>query len=282
MTLDDSLDALITLALREDLGDEGDLTSRAVVPATLRAHGRLVAREPIVVAGLAVAAAVCARVDPALELRPRAAEGDRLASGAALAELEGPARSLLAAERTVLNFLQRLCGVATLTRRYADELEGSRCRLLDTRKTTPGHRALEKAAVRAGGGSNHRMGLFDRMLIKDNHLAAAGGLREAVLAARAGKGALLELEVEVDTLAQLREALDLGVPLVLCDNMPPATLREAASLRDRLAPKTLLEASGGVTLETVAEIGRTGVDFVSVGALTHGARAVDIGLDFDA
>ncbi|MHB1843633.1 MAG: carboxylating nicotinate-nucleotide diphosphorylase [Deltaproteobacteria bacterium] len=273
------VDELISLALREDLGPTGDVTSAAALPASARFQGRFVAREPLVVSGLDVAARVFERLDPALAFRPLAAEGDALGQGAPHAEVTGDARALLAGERTALNFLQRLCGVATLTSRFVEQLSGTGCRLLDTRKTTPGHRLLEKAAVRAGGGQNHRMGLFDGILLKDNHLAAAGGLRAAVLAARARGGALLRLEVEVDRLAQLDEALSLGVEIALCDNFALPELREAVARRNRVAPKTLLEASGGVRLDTVREIGRTGVDFVSAGVLTHGARAVDIGLD---
>ncbi len=279
--LDEATEALIALALREDLGPAGDVTSAAVLPAAAGCAGRIVAREPIVLAGLEVARAVFARVDPAVRFQSHLIDGTRVAAGLSLAEVTGPARALLAAERTALNFLQRLSGVATLTARYVERIAGTRCVLLDTRKTTPGLRAQEKAAVRAGGGRNHRWGLFDAILIKDNHVAIAGGLRAAVEAARAHAGHLLGIEVEVDTLEQLREALALGVEVVLCDNMPPGKLAEAAALRDRLRPATRLEASGGVTLENVAEIAKSGVDYVSVGALTHAARAVDIGLDLD-
>ncbi len=279
--MDEQIDALITLALREDLGPSGDVTSTAVLGPAAGCAGRLVAREPIVVAGLEIARAVFARVDPSVRFTSHLIDGTELLPGKALAELSGPARSVLAAERTALNFLQRLSGVATLTAAYAQELAGTRCRLLDTRKTTPGWRALEKAAVRAGGGHNHRMGLFDGILIKDNHVAAAGGVRQAVEAARRGAGALLKVELEVDTLDQLREALALGVEVVLLDNMKPETLKAAVKLRDELSPRTLLEASGGVRRETVGAIARTGVDFVSAGALTHSAPAVDIGLDLD-
>ncbi|MHB8418148.1 MAG: carboxylating nicotinate-nucleotide diphosphorylase [Myxococcales bacterium] len=300
--MDEQTEALIALALREDLGPSGDVTSAAVLGAAAGCAGRLAAREPLVLAGIEVARAVFARVDPAVRFRSHLLDGTAVPKGASLAEVEGPARSVLAAERTALNFLQRLCGVATLTSRYVAALAGTRCRLLDTRKTTPGFRALEKAAVRAGGGHNHRMGLFDGVLIKDNHVAAAGGIRQAVEAARRGAGAvesdaaassvglrpsaggaglLLKIELEVDTLEQLREALALGVEVVLLDNMGPADLAAAVALRQELSPRTLLEASGGVTLANVAQIARTGVDFVSSGALTHGAAAVDIGLDLD-
>ncbi|HUB07290.1 MAG TPA: carboxylating nicotinate-nucleotide diphosphorylase [Myxococcales bacterium] len=279
--MDEATESLITLALREDLGPSGDVTSAAVLGPAAGCAGRLAAREPIVLAGLEVARAVFARVDPGVRFQSHLQDGTAVEAGRAVAEISGSARSVLAAERTALNFLQRLCGVATLTSRYVAKLAGTRCRLLDTRKTTPGWRALEKAAVRAGGGHNHRMGLFDGVLIKDNHVAAAGGVRPAVEAARRGAGALLKIELEVDTLEQLREALGLGVEVVLLDNMKPDTLAAAVKLREELAPKTLLEASGGVTLENLAAIAATGVDFVSSGALTHSARAVDIGLDLD-
>ena len=275
----DLVDELVDLALREDLGPTGDVTSEAALPLGARFSGRFVAREPLVVSGLAVAARVFARLDPGVALRAAVAEGSALEKGGVLAEIEGDARAVLAGERTALNFLQRLSGVATLTRRFVERLEGTGCRLLDSRKTTPGHRLLEKAAVRAGGGHNHRMGLFDGILLKDNHLAAAGGLGPALLAARSRGGALLRIEVEVDTLAQLDEALALGVEIVLLDNFEPAALREAVARRNARSPRTLLEASGGVGLETVGEIARTGVDFASAGVLTHGARSVDIGLD---
>jgi nicotinate-nucleotide pyrophosphorylase (carboxylating) len=279
MAIDEATEALITLALREDLGPSGDVTSSAVLSASASCTARLVAREPIVVSGIEVARAVFARVDPGVRFSSDRMEGTPVKAGQVLAEVEGLAVSILAAERTALNFLQRLCGVATLTSHYVAKLAGTRCQLLDTRKTTPGFRALEKAAVRAGGGHNHRMGLFDGALIKDNHIAAAGGVRQAVEAARRRVGALLKIEVEVDTIEQLHEALRLEVEIVLCDNMSPAQLAEAVKARDQLRPATRLEASGGVTLDNLAEIAKSGVDFVSSGSLTHSARAVDIGLD---
>jgi nicotinate-nucleotide pyrophosphorylase (carboxylating) len=280
--IDEATEALITLALREDLGPSGDVTSAAVLGGALGCTARIVAREPLVLSGLEVARAVFARVDPQIRFAGHLLpEGTRASPGLVLAEITGLAAPILTAERTALNFLQRLCGVATQTARYVERLEGTHCRLLDTRKTTPGFRTLEKAAVRAGGGHNHRMGLFDGVLIKDNHIAAAGSLRSAVEAARNHAGALLQIEVEVDSLEQLREALELGVEMILCDNMGPARLAEAVRIRDELRPATKLEASGGVTLDNLAAIAKTGVDFVSSGALTHSARAVDIGLDID-
>jgi nicotinate-nucleotide pyrophosphorylase (carboxylating) len=277
----EAVEQLVELALREDLGPSGDVTSAAVLSPASRCRGDIRAREPLVLAGLEAAERVFRKVDPSVGFLVLAAEGTEVNAGTAVVRVEGASRSVLAAERTALNFLQRLSGVATLTRRYVERLAGSRCRLLDTRKTTPGHRALEKQAVRLGGGANHRMGLFDGLLIKDNHIAAAGGLRRAVAAARRKGPRQLRLEVEVDDLRQLREALDLEVEMVLLDNLGLNGLRAAVALRNRLSPKTLLEASGGITLNTVAAVASTGVDFVSVGALTHSAPAVDLGLDLD-
>jgi nicotinate-nucleotide pyrophosphorylase (carboxylating) len=275
----DLVDRLVRLALEEDLGPSGDVTSAAIFGPHDMAKGFLVAREPMVVAGLEVVARVYAALDPRVHFRPLCADGDHRPAKERLAEVAGPARALWAGERTALNFLQRLSGIATLTGAFAKAIEGTGCRLLDTRKTSPGQRLLDKAAVLAGGGHNHRMGLFDGILIKDNHIAAAGGLSEAVTRARAGAHALLRIEVEVDSLAQLEEALALPVDVVLLDNMSLEDLRRAVERRNSLKPGVLLEASGGVRLENVRAIAETGVDFISSGALTHGARAVDIGLD---
>jgi nicotinate-nucleotide pyrophosphorylase (carboxylating) len=277
--LPDDVVQLVELALREDLGPSGDVTSTAVLSPSSRCHAEIRAREPLVVAGLEVAELVFRKVDPSLEFRVLVADGNEVRAGAAVARVSGASRSVMAGERTALNFMQRLSGMATLTRRYLERLSGTRCVLLDTRKTTPGHRYLEKQAVRLGGGKNHRMGLFDGVLIKDNHIAAAGGLRRAVEAVHRAGPALLRVEVEVDDLGQLREALGLEVELVLLDNLGLNQLREAVALRDRLHPATRLEASGGISLNTVAAIASTGVDFVSAGALTHSAPAVDLGLD---
>ena len=271
--------ALVDLALREDLGPGGDVTSSLVLPETLQARARFVAREPLVVAGLEVAALVYRRIDSAVSFTPLVPMGDFVANGQPIAVVSGPARALFAVERTALNFMQRLSGIATLTRQFSERLVGTQCALLDTRKTTPGHRILEKEAVLLGGGKNHRMGLYDGILIKDNHVAAAGGIGPAVRAARAGAHALLRIEVEVDTLAQLEEALEGMVDMVLLDNMNVPTLRRAVALRDARKPSVLLEASGGITLDNVWTIARSGVDYLSVGALTHSARSVDIGLD---
>ncbi len=270
---------LVRLALEEDLGPAGDVTSEAIFGPHDLAKATFVAREEIIVAGLEVAARVYAELDGRVHFRPLCADGDQREKGQPLAEVAGPARALLSGERTALNFLQRLSGIATLTRAFAKAIEGTGCRLLDTRKTSPGHRVLDKAAVRAGGGRNHRMGLFDGILIKDNHIAAAGGLSQAVQRARAGAHALLRIELEVDSLSQLEEALGLPVDIVLLDNMSLADLRTAVERRAIRKPGLLLEASGGVQLETVRAIAQTGVDFISAGMLTHGARAVDIGLD---
>jgi nicotinate-nucleotide pyrophosphorylase (carboxylating) len=275
----DAVDRLVALALEEDLGSAGDVTSNAIFGPHDIAKAEFRAREPLVVAGLEVAGRVFAALDHGVHFRPLCADGETRDRGQALAEVAGPARALWTGERIALNFLQRLCGIATLTRQFAKAIEGTGCRLIDTRKTSPGHRVLDKLAVRAGGGTNHRMGLFDGMLIKDNHLAAAGGLAQAVQKARAGAHALLRVELEVDSLAQLEEAFGLPVDIVLLDNMSLADLRMASQRRALKKPSLLLEASGGVRLDTVRAIAETGVDFVSAGILTHGARAVDIGLD---
>jgi nicotinate-nucleotide pyrophosphorylase (carboxylating) len=274
---------LVELALQEDVGP-GDLTSQAVIPEDLPGRAVFVARAPGVVAGLPAAALVFEVLDPRVVFRPLAEDGTAVARGARLAEVSGPMRSVLSGERTALNFLQHLSGVATQTRRYADAVAGLKCRVLDTRKTLPGWRLLEKYAVRRGGGHNHRLGLYDGILIKDNHLAALGlgrkEIRKAVEAARALAGPGVPVEVEVDNLDELDEALRCRPDVVLLDNMPPEQLREAVRRRDAAAAGTLLEASGGVTLATLRAVAETGVDRVSVGALTHSAPALDIALDY--
>ena len=275
-------DALIRLALTEDLGATGDRTSLATIPETTRARANFVARSGGVVAGLPVAGRVCEAVSAELAFTPTVADGTTTERGTVVATVSGPLRAVLAAERTALNFLQRLSGVASLTRKYVEAASGFRAKLLDTRKTTPGWRLLEKYAVRAGGGTNHRIGLFDGILIKDNHLAGLGGdVRAAVEAARAYPGnAGLPVEVEVDTLDQLEHALAVRADIVLLDNMSLDQLRTAVARRDAVSSATLLEASGGVNLSTVRDIAATGVDRISVGALTHSAPALDIGLDY--
>jgi nicotinate-nucleotide pyrophosphorylase (carboxylating) len=272
-------EALIDLALAEDIGG-GDITSAATIPAMMQAEGTLLAKAPGVISGLEAAAAVFTRVDPAVRFIPLVNDGDRVAPMAPIATVSGPARSLLAAERVALNLLQRLSGVATETACYVDAVVGTRARVVDTRKTTPGLRALEKAAVRHGGGANHRFGLTDGVLIKDNHLAAVGGpdrVTRAVTTARAGAPHTLKIEVEVSTLDELAEALEAGADIVMLDNMDVPTMRKAVAMT---AGRALLEASGGITLGTIGEIAATGVDLISVGALTHSAPALDISLDF--
>jgi nicotinate-nucleotide pyrophosphorylase (carboxylating) len=269
------VERLVDLALEEDLG-LGDATSEATIDAAARATGRFLAKDDLVVAGTAVAARVFERLGAAC--RFDAGDGARVARGAFFGTAEGPARALLAAERTALNFLQRLSGVATATRACADALAGGggRTRLLDTRKTTPGWRRLEKDAVRAGGGSNHRISLGDGILVKDNHVAACGGVAEAVRRARARGNALLKVEVEVVDLAGLDEAIAAGADIVLLDNMDDGALSEAVR---RAKGRVLLEASGNMTLERLPRVAATGVDFVSMGAITHSARAVDISFE---
>jgi nicotinate-nucleotide pyrophosphorylase (carboxylating) len=277
---------LVRLALEEDLGTAGDLTSQAVIPAELAGQAVFVARVRGVVAGLPAAALVFAKVDPGVVFTPLVEDGSAVQPGARLATVRGPMRSILTGERTALNFLQRLSGVATQTARHVAVVKGLSCQVLDTRKTTPGWRLLEKYAVRMGGGHNHRMGLGDGVLIKDNHLA---GLRiadrrlqieEAVRRARQRYGNTVPLEIEVDTLEQLEAALAARPDIVLLDNMGPEQLREAVRRRDAVAPGVQLEASGGVSLDTLRAIAESGVDRVSIGALTHSAVALDIGLDY--
>ena len=271
----------IRRALEEDLGPEGiDVTSVALVPESERAEAHLVARERCRLSGVDVAAAVFREVDPALECEATARDGTDVAAGEVVLKVSGSARSILTAERTALNFIQRMCGIATVTARYVAAAGNPRVQILDTRKTTPTLRTFEKYAVLCGGGTNHRYGLFDAVLIKDNHLAAwarhHGGVGEAVRAARE-RFPDLKIEVEVDTEEQLREALEARPDWVLLDNMSPERLRRCVELC-RGVCRT--EASGGITLETIAEVAATGVDAVSVGALTHSARAVDLALDF--
>jgi len=269
------VERLVDLALEEDLA-LGDATSEATIDAAARATGRFLAKDDLVVAGTAVAARVFERLGAAC--RFDAADGARVAKGAFFGTAEGPARALLAAERTALNFLQRLSGVATATAACVAALAagGGRTRLLDTRKTTPGWRRLEKEAVRAGGGVNHRFSLGDGILVKDNHVAACGGVAEAVRRARARGNALLRVEVEVVDLPGLEEAIAAGADIVLLDNLDDAALAEAVR---RAKGRVLLEASGNMTLDRLPRVAATGVDFVSVGAITHSARAVDISFE---
>jgi nicotinate-nucleotide pyrophosphorylase (carboxylating) len=268
---------LIELALDEDLG-RGDITSQATVgPTGPVITADMVAREPIVAFGVDVAAAVFALVDATIELDSVVPEGARLDRGGLLMTVRGPAHGMLAAERTALNFVQRLSGVATFAKRYADQVAGTRAKVIDTRKTTPGFRALEKAAVVAGGCCNHRFDLGSGILIKDNHIAACGSVRAAVEAAKARAPHPLRIEVEVTNLGELDEALAAGAEIVLLDNMSPAQVEVAAARAH--GRNVVVEVSGGVTLATIGDYARAGADLISVGALTHSAPAVDIGLD---
>jgi nicotinate-nucleotide pyrophosphorylase (carboxylating) len=283
-------DRLVELALAEDLNSAGDLTGQAVIPADFEASTVFVARAAGVVAGLPAAALVAHRFDPRLRFAPTVADGAAVSACAQLATLSGPMQSILAAERTALNFLQHLSGIATLTRRFIDAIAGLPCKILDTRKTLPGWRSLAKYAVRQGGGCNHRMGLYDGILIKDNHLAAlrvalkdaAGEVQSALANAAVYVSAFpkLETEIEVEDLAKLEQALACRPNIVLLDNMNLDQLRQAVKIRDAQALGILLEASGGVNLSTVRAIAETGVDRISVGALTHSAPALDIALDY--
>jgi nicotinate-nucleotide pyrophosphorylase (carboxylating) len=278
MMLSPLLDAIIDRALAEDLG-AGDVTSEALVPETTRAVARAVAKQPLVAAGADAFARVFYRVDPGVRVESLVADGSSVAAGTALWVVEGRARALLAAERTALNFAQRLCGIATLTARFVAAVpSGSKLRIVDTRKTTPGLRALERAAVRAGGGHNHRDHLGSAILIKDNHVALAGGVAAAVAKARARATHLTRVEVEVDTLEQLDEALAAGAEVVLLDNFTNAAVEAALS---RTKGRALVEVSGGVTLERIAELARLGVDLVSLGAITHSAGSSDISLEIE-
>lgn len=277
----DHSEILIDLALTEDIG-EGDVTSSYFVPDDRMARAFVAVRKSGVVSGVGIAARVFAKVDTSLEIEILIPDGSRVSEGALLIRVEGKARSILTAERTALNFLQRLSGVATLTSLYVEAIKGTHAQILDTRKTTPGYRGLEKQAVVHGGGVNHRMGLYDRAMVKDNHLVAEGGLKAiqgAILHLKSEKPGV-EVELEADNLDQVTKFLGLeGVGHILLDNMSLSELRQAVAARgERSTP--VLEASGGVTLATLREIAETGVDFISVGALTHSAPALDIGLDF--
>ena len=277
----DEIRRAVQAALAEDIGP-GDATTLATVPAEAQAQAVMVAREPITVAGLEFAEAAFHELSPTVRFDQSARDGQSVAAGSNLLRISGPARALLTAERVALNFVQRLSGVATLTAQFVEAIRGTRAAILDTRKTTPGWRRFEKYAVACGGGRNHRFGLFDLILIKDNHLAALrdakpNAIAAAVLRARSAYPKL-QVEVEADTLDQVRQAVDAGADIILLDNMTTEQLRAAVSL---VAGRAKTEASGGVNLQTVRAIAETGVDFISIGALTHSARAVDIGLDFE-
>jgi nicotinate-nucleotide pyrophosphorylase (carboxylating) len=274
----ESLEALVRLGLAEDVGS-GDATTSATVAPAATGSAVIVAKEDLVIAGLSAAEAVFKACDPALDVAAHGPDGRRVLAGDVVLRVAGRLAPILTGERTALNFLGRLSGVATLTRRFVDAVHGTGARILDTRKTTPGWRALEKDAVRAGGGTNHRMGLYDFVLVKDNHVAAAGGVSAAVARVRESAARGLPLEVEVTTLEELEEALSLGVQRVLLDNMSLETMAEAVVRTHARGPdRPELEASGNVTLENVRRVAETGVDFISVGALTHSARAVDLSM----
>lgn len=269
----------VNKALAEDLGLAGDITTDATVPADATASAAFVVRKLGVISGIDVAQAAFAALDPSLSFDARISDGSVVKSGDTIARISGNARAILTGERVALNFLGRMSGISTLTRQYVDRIAGTRAAIVDTRKTTPGLRAFEKYAVRCGGGQNHRTGLFDAILIKDNHIVAAGGIEKAIAAARQHAGHMTKIEVEVDSLEQLDEALKYPIDAVLLDNMAPEMLARAVK---RVAGRALTEASGGVSLETVRAIAETGVNLISVGALTHSAPVLDIGLDFDA
>jgi nicotinate-nucleotide pyrophosphorylase (carboxylating) len=270
------LDDFINRVLAEDLGTGGDLTSKATIAANARFAATMNVREPIVVAGLEIAAAFFRTLDAEVAVEMPAQDGDRVEKGGILMTLDGNARAMLTAERSALNTLQHLSGIATLTRRYADAIAGTGAILLDTRKTIPGLRALDKYAARMGGAQNHRLRLDDGVLIKDNHVAVCGGVAEAVRAAKQANTGL-QVQVEVDRIAQIEPALAAGADRLLLDNMSVPTVREAVAL---VAGRVPLEASGGVNLDTIRGIAETGVDFISVGRITQSAPAVDIGLDY--
>ena len=270
------IEPIVRAALLEDLGRAGDVTTDSIIPADAQATVQLVSREPGVIAGLPLAELAWRQIDPAITVTVHLPDGSRVEPGSVIATASGPARGLLTGERVALNFLGHLSGVATGTATIADAIAHTRASVADTRKTIPGLRALQKYAVRCGGGANHRFGLDDAVLIKDNHIAVAGGIRPAVEAARANAGHLVKIEVEVDSLAMLAELLEVGADVVLLDNMGPHLLRQAVAM---VAGRMITEASGRITPETAVPIAEAGVDLISVGWLTHSARVLDIGLD---
>lgn len=277
----DTLDELVRRALAED-GAGADITTLSTVPAEQQARGTILTRQDGVIAGLAVATETFRLCDTRIDVRLLVEDGARVQAGQELVQLSGPARSLLSAERVALNFLGRLSGIASLTARCVSAIEGSRARILDTRKTTPGLRALEKEAVRLGGGHNHRFGLNDGVLIKDNHIKAAGGITRAIQAARRQAPHLLKIEIECETLAEVEEAIQAGADVILLDNMTTEQMTNAVTLVRRADPRVLLEASGniGTNMAKLAAVAATGVDFISLGALTHSAPNFDVSLEF--
>ena len=268
------IDKIIEMALAEDI-HTGDITTLSVLPKARRMRARLIAKEPMVLAGVTVAERVFAQLDPSTRFQAEFADGASLQTGDVIARIEGDAAALLQGERVSLNLLQRMCGIATQTATYVKEIEGTGARVVDTRKTTPGLRVLEKYAVRVGGGTNHRTGLYDGVLIKENHIAAAGGILEAVRLARAYIPHTLKVEVETETLDQVTLALKAGADIIMLDNMGLPEMREAVIL---IGKRALVEASGGVNLQSIRAIAETGVDIISVGALTHSVRATDISM----
>ena len=272
---------IIRHALAED-GAEADITTLCTVPAEQQAQASIIARQAGVIAGLTVAAATFRELDPQVFFEPLVEDGAAVQVGQVVARVSGPARSLLSAERVALNFLGHLSAIATVTARCVQALEGTKARILDTRKTTPGLRSLEKEAVRLGGGRNHRFNLSDGVLIKDNHIKAAGGIVQAIVLARRTAPHLLKIEVECETLAQVQEALEAGADVILLDNMPMESMRSAVELVRRNAPKVLIEASGNIGTNTakLAAVAATGVDFISLGAITHSAPNFDVSLEF--
>jgi nicotinate-nucleotide pyrophosphorylase (carboxylating) len=273
--------ALVRLALAEDVG-RGDATTIAIIPPARQARARIEAREAVIVAGLPIAPVLFEEHGAEAEIDIEVIEGERAAKGATLASIDGSASSILEVERTLLNFLQRMCGIATLTRRYVEAIRGTTARIVDTRKTIPGWRALDKYAVRVGGGTNHRFGLDDGILIKDNHLAAAGGVARAIERARCGAPHhLMRIEVECETLEDVAQAIAGRVDAILLDNMDLDTMREAVRRARAAIPAIVIEASGGITLERARPVAETGVDLISVGALTHSAPAADLSLELE-
>ena len=271
----DNIKTFISNALREDIGP-GDLTTEALIQPDIEGKAELIAKELLILAGIEVAREVFHQVNQDINFLGRHPDGEDLSSSTVIATISGPLRSLLTAERVALNLLQRLSGIATLTRQYVNGIEGTKARIVDTRKTTPGLRALEKYAVRIGGGKNHRFGLFDGILIKDNHIAAVGSLTEAVKRAREKAPHTLKIEVETENLDQVREAISAGAEIIMLDNMDIETMKEAVKL---INGKALIEASGGINLNNVRQVAETGVDLISVGAITHSARSMDISME---
>ena len=271
----DNIKTFISNALREDIGP-GDLTTEALIQPDIEGKAELIAKELLILAGIEVAREVFHQVNQDINFLGRHTDGEDLSSSTVIATISGPLRSLLTAERVALNLLQRLSGIATLTRQYVNGIEGTKARIVDTRKTTPGLRALEKYAVRIGGGKNHRFGLFDGILIKDNHIAAVGSLTEAVKKAREKAPHTLKIEVETENLDQVREAISAGAEIIMLDNMDIETMKEAVKL---INGKALIEASGGISLNNVRQVAETGVDLISVGAITHSARSMDISME---